>query len=64
MDTTSAANTAALPGLRQQAIRLEQFSLAWMLTASWPRSPTGLSCPVDGVISCGTCCSPCARCQT
>src|SRR5713101_8741377 len=31
MDATSAADTAPLPGLRRRAIRLEQFSLAWML---------------------------------
>ena len=31
MDTTSAANAEPLPGLRQRAVRLEQFSIAWML---------------------------------
>jgi divalent metal cation (Fe/Co/Zn/Cd) transporter len=31
MDTASAANAEPLPGLHRQAIRLEQFSIAWML---------------------------------
>ncbi len=31
MDTTSAANAEPLPGRHRQAIRLEQFSIAWML---------------------------------
>jgi divalent metal cation (Fe/Co/Zn/Cd) transporter len=31
MEMTSAANAEALPGLHRQAIRLEQFSIAWML---------------------------------
>jgi hypothetical protein len=31
MDTASAANAEPMPGLHRQAIRLEQFSIAWML---------------------------------
>src|SRR5882724_1872881 len=31
MDTTSAANAEPLPGRHRQAVRLEQFSIAWML---------------------------------
>jgi divalent metal cation (Fe/Co/Zn/Cd) transporter len=31
MDTMSAANAEPLPGLRHRAVRLEQFSIAWML---------------------------------
>src|ERR1035437_5499496 len=31
MDTMSAANAEPLPALHRQAIRLEQFSIAWML---------------------------------
>jgi divalent metal cation (Fe/Co/Zn/Cd) transporter len=31
MDTTSAADAEPLPGLRRRAVRLEQFSIAWML---------------------------------
>jgi divalent metal cation (Fe/Co/Zn/Cd) transporter len=31
MDTTSAADSGPLPGLRRQAIHLEQFSISWML---------------------------------
>ena len=31
MDTTSAANAEPLAGLRHRAVRLEQFSIAWML---------------------------------
>lgn len=31
MDTVSAANAEPMPGLHRQAIRLEQFTIAWML---------------------------------
>jgi hypothetical protein len=31
MDTVSVANAQSRPGLHRQAIRLEQFSIAWML---------------------------------
>ncbi len=36
MDSATVASAGPLPGLHRQAVRLEQFSIAWMLIeAAW-----------------------------
>jgi divalent metal cation (Fe/Co/Zn/Cd) transporter len=43
MDADATANPGPLPGLRRQAIRLEQFSVAWMLIEAGVAITTGIA---------------------
>src|SRR6266487_5769536 len=42
MDTTSAANAEPLPGRHRRAIRLEQFSVGWMLIEAGVAGTAGI----------------------